>query len=146
MGGYHVGKVCGVGEQGSVGQGLSSPPIRLFTCVCLCVVCSVGKLTHGVAPSNRGLSSGWEYFMKCAVNHLQHTRLCQGMRAVSPRRLGEFSHGKPVSATKIVIWRLNTTMLSQSERYSSPIAALIKGEDKLLPCQLLRVRLKASEG
>lgn len=84
--------------------------------------------------------------MKCAVNHLQHTRLCQGMRAVSPRRLGEFSQGKPVSATKIVIWRLNTTMLSQSERYSSPIAALIKGEDKLLPCQLLRVKLKTSEG
>lgn len=68
-----MGKVCGVGEQGSVGQGLSSPPIRLFTCVCLCVVCV--NLCTGVAPSNRGLSSGWEYFMKCAVNHLQHTRL-----------------------------------------------------------------------
>lgn len=42
-----MGKVCGVEEQGSVGQGLSSPPIRLFTCVCLSVVCSVGKHARG---------------------------------------------------------------------------------------------------
>lgn len=100
----HVSKVCEVGEQGSAGQGLSSPPIGLFMCVCLWVAWVNFAREWPLQTGN--LFWVGILYMKRAINHLQHTRFCQGMQAVSPRRLAEFSHGKAVSTTKIVIWRL----------------------------------------
>lgn len=110
------GRCAGLGRTGPVL--LTSHPC-LFMCVCLCVVWTVGKLRHGNGP-NRGISSGWDYFTKRAVNHLQHVRFCQAMEAISPRRLVKFLHGKPVLSIKIVhdLEILNTTLVSQSEHDS----------------------------